>query len=58
MKRCQRCHNPFGLVRQTLGYCWWEKAFCSRTCADAYAHDYEQERRVWQYLSWLHPKPP
>jgi hypothetical protein len=53
MNTCLRCQSPFGMIRRTLGMLWWQKSFCSKTCADSYVKEYQERERVSQFLSWL-----
>jgi hypothetical protein len=53
MNTCLRCQRPFGMTRKTLGILWWQKSFCSKTCADSYVKEYQERERVSQFLSWL-----
>jgi hypothetical protein len=53
MNTCLLCRRPFGMIRQTLGMLWWQKSFCSKTCAESYAKDCQEGERLKQFATWL-----
>jgi len=53
MSTCLRCQKSFGIICNTLGMLWWQKSFCSKTCADDYSKEYQERERLKQFTAWL-----
>lgn len=62
---CHQCRKPFGLVRRGIDFGIGafkvrviDNDFCSDSCESNYRKARQQEQRVFQFLQWLHARPP
>ena len=54
MRRCHRCHRPFGLTRHYLyRFGGGRLSFCSKRCKDAYKEQADARVRAWSVSNWL-----